>query len=116
MKLAVQQLESQLAKNLAPIYIVSSDELLLTQETIDQIHRAAQASGFNERIRITAEANSDWQQLLYSHVYSISLFSAKQLIELNCHHVKFNAGMIKILQEFAEKPAENTVLIIRTNK
>jgi DNA polymerase-3 subunit delta len=116
MKLTLQQLDAHLAKTLAPIYIVSSDELLLTQEAANSIQTAAKQAEFIEHTRITAESNSEWSKILYSHAFSISLFAAKQFIELNLHHIKFNATTSKALQEYFEKPREDCVLLIRTNK
>lgn len=116
MKLAVQQLEQHLAKTIAPIYIVSSDELLLVEETVASIKQAAQKNGYTERTLITADSGSEWHKTLHSSTHSLSLFATKQLVELNMHHTKFGANTTKSLQEYAEKPAEDTVLIIRTNK
>lgn len=116
MKISLQQLESQLTKNIAPIYLVSSDELLLVQETVDLIEKAAKNAGFTERTLIAAESNSDWGQSLYSSTHCMSLFAAKQLVELNLHHTKFSANTTKALQEYASNPPTDAVLIIRTNK
>lgn len=116
MKLAAQQLETHLAKNLASIYIISSDEILLVQEAAELIRHAAKKNGYTERTLISADSSSDWSKTLYSNTHSMSLFSTKQIIELNMHNAKFGANTTKALQEYAEKPSQDTILIIRTNK
>lgn len=116
MKLAVQQLEQHLHQSLSPIYIVSSDEMLLVQEATHLIRTTALQKGFAERTLITIEANNTWENVFYAHAQSLSLFSTKQLIELNFHHAKFNATHGKTLQAYVANPAKDTLVIIRTNK
>lgn len=116
MKLNAQQLAAHLSKNLAPIYIVSGDEPLLTQEALDLIRDAAIRAGFSERVRISVESGTDWGNLFYAHAQSFSLFSAKRILELDLTTVKLNAAASKILQEYAQKPPEDALLLIRANK
>lgn len=116
MKLAIAQLEQHLTKPLSSIYIVSSDEFLLVQETVELIRQATQQQGFADRTLITADTHGEWAKTLFSNTHCISLFSSKQCIELNMHSIKFNATTTKALQEYAEQPKADTVLLIRTNK
>lgn len=117
MKLTLQQLEQHLTQQpLASIYIVSSDEFLLVQDTNEMIRHAAHHAGFTERTLITADTSGDWGKILYSSTHSLSLFSSKQFVELNMHNAKFNANTTKALQEYAEHPKTDTILLIRTNK
>lgn len=115
MKLTLQQLDSHLKQSLAFIYIVSSDEFLLVQEAVESIRKAAIQQDFKDRTLISGDS-SDWAKTLYSSTHSISLFSAKQFIELNMHNAKFNATSTKALQDYAEQPTQNTLLLVRTNK
>ncbi len=116
MKIALQQLEQQLNKNLASIYIVSSDELLLVQEAAELIRHAAQKAGFTERTLVSIDSGSDWSSILYAQTHNISLFAEKKLIEINLHNAKFAATTTKALQEYAAHPQHDVILIIRTNK
>lgn len=116
MKLPYQQLTQHLAKSLAPIYLVSGDELLLVQETVDFIRAAAQKAGFSERTRIPVEAGSDWAKLLYANAHSMSLFAEQRILELDLRGVKLNQANSEILTNYAENPAEQTLLIIQTGK
>jgi DNA polymerase-3 subunit delta len=116
MKVNLPQLEAHLAKNLAPIYVISSDEILLVQDTVSLIRHAAEKKGFTERTLLSADANTEWGKILFATAYSVSLFSSKQIIELNMHNAKFGANTTKALQEYAAKPQTDTLLLVRTNK
>ncbi|HSW94051.1 MAG TPA: DNA polymerase III subunit delta [Gammaproteobacteria bacterium] len=116
MKIALQQLEQHVAKSLAPIYLISGDETLLVQEAVDFLRKYAQQKGFSERVRITTEAGSDWGKLLHTHAHSLSLFADYRLLELDLRGVKLNQANAEWLQDYAENPAENTVLILSLSK
>ena len=116
MKLPYQQITKHLTNQLAPLYLVSSDELLLAQETVDTIRDAARKAGFTERMRVTADSNADWAESIYSHSHHLSLFSTKRIIELNLTHTKFNSAIGKLLEEYALKPPIDTLLIAQTSK
>lgn len=117
MKLPHAQLPKHLANTpLAPVYLVSGDELLLVEETLDTIRAAARKVGFSERIRVAADSNSDWAEAIYSHSHHLSLFSTKRIVELNLAHIKFNAAIGKLIEEYAAKPPKDTILLIQSNK
>jgi DNA polymerase-3 subunit delta len=116
MKLSSQQLEQHLAKTLAPIYIISTDEHLLAQDAMDQIRAAARHAGFSERQSLTVETGSDWGKILYAEAHSLSLFATKRIVELHLAGSKPNAAASKILQEIAAAPLADTILIITSNK
>ena len=114
-KLRVEQLGAALNKQLVPIYLVSGEEPLLIQECCDQIRAAARKQGFNERDLYHAEASFDWGQLL-SAANSLSLFAEKKIIELRMPSGKPGDKGGKILQEYAESPAPDNLLLIVTDK
>jgi DNA polymerase-3 subunit delta len=114
MKLPYQQLEKHLAKQLAPIYMISGDELLLVQETVDLIRTTAQKSGYSERVRITMD--SDWGKELYANAHSLSLFAEQRILELDLRGVKLNQANNTILAQYAENPAAHTLLLICIQK
>lgn len=116
MKLSYSQLSQHLLKNLAPMYVVTSDELLLAHEAIDAIRTAAYDAGFTERIKITPESHSNWDELIYSDTHSLSLFSTKKIVEMNFHHIKLNNTHGKLLAEYAIKPLPGILIIIHAAK
>jgi DNA polymerase-3 subunit delta len=111
MKLSYFQLEPQIAKKLAAIYVISGDELLLKQDAINLIRKAATASGFSERIRLTPESGLDGEQL-YTMLYSPSMLAEKQLIELAFRETFLNKAVADILQQYAENPSPNHLLLL----
>lgn len=115
MKLNYFQLEAHLAKQLASIYIVSGDELLLKQDAIQLLRRVAKQSGFTERVRLSPEAGFDWEQL-YAFLYSASLLAEKRLIELDFRNSTPNKIASQILQEYGEKPTTENLLLIDIGK
>lgn len=113
MKLTYAQLEAHLAKQLAPLYIVSGDELILKQDVVHLIRKAAKKYDFSERLRITPD--TDGEQL-YAALYSTSLLAEKRLIELDYRDSVPNKNAGKILQEYAAHPSPDTVLLIDISK
>lgn len=116
MKLHYQQLEQHLIKQLAKIYFVSGDELLLTQEVIDLIRQTAAKAGFNERVRISAESNAEWAKQLYANSHSLSLFAEQRIVELDLRGAKLNQANSEMLVQYAENPPSHVLLLIYSNK
>ncbi len=115
MKLTLAQLEPHLHQSLSPIYLVSGDELLLKQDAIHLIRKAAKQTGFSERIRLTPEAGFDWEQL-YSWLYSPSLLAEKRLLELDFRDILPNKVASTILQEYGQHPSQDNLLLIDIGK
>jgi DNA polymerase-3 subunit delta len=81
MQLRADALEGHLAKSLAQLYVITSDEHLLALEAADKIRRAARANGYSERDVLTVERSFKWGELLAAN-QALSLFGDKKLIEL----------------------------------
>ena len=114
MKLRLDQLQSQLRKDLAPVYIVSGDEPLQIEEACDGIRATARKNGFTDRIVHHIEPGFAWQEIL-AEANSLSLFASRQLIELRVPFDKIGDGK-KILQEYAEHLPQDTMLLIITTR
>lgn len=115
MKLTYAQLETHLTKSLGIIYVISGEELFLKQEVISLLRKAAKKAGFHERIRIPYETCSDVKQL-YTILYSTSLFAQQRLLELDFREHLPNKEISKLLQEYAENPAPETILLLELAK
>lgn len=111
MILAAEQLEADLARHLAPIYLISGDEPLLMTEAADRVRIGARSQGYTERSVLTADRYFDWSELSVAGG-SMSLFAEKRLIELRMSSSKPGTAGAKALTEFAESPPEDTLLLI----
>ena len=80
-QLRLEQLDAQLARQLAPLYVLHGDEPLLSLEAADAIRARARAAGYSERVVLLADRSFKWGELGAAGA-SMSLFGARQLIEL----------------------------------
>ena len=113
MKLNPRQLPSHLAAGVAPLYLVSGDEPLLVDETLDEIRAAARKSGCTERQSYVAERGFDWDDLRGS-LANLSLFAERQLLELRLPTGKPGEAGARQLSAFAADPSPDKVLIVIT--
>lgn len=112
MRIQLQTLSAKLERGPAPLYHLFGAETLLLEEAADAIRQAARAHGFTERIRYSAEAGFDWNQLFTSG-QSGSLFAAKKLIELRMPTGKPGDAGGKALLQYAESALhEDTILLV----
>lgn len=100
MQLRHDGLEAHLAKTLAPLYVITSDEHLLALEAADKIRKAARAQGFSEREVLVVERSFKWSELLAAN-QSQSLFGDRKLIELRIPTGKPGRDGGQALQDYA---------------
>lgn len=100
MQLRHDGLEAHLAKTLAPLYVITSDEHLLALEAADKICKAARAQGFSEREVLVVERSFKWGELLAAN-QSQSLFGDRKLIELRIPTGKPGRDGGQALQDYA---------------
>lgn len=115
MQLRVDGLEGHLAKTIAPLYVISSDEHLLALEAADKIRRAARASGYSERDVLTVERNFKWGELLAAN-NEMSLFGDKKLIELRIPTGKPGKDGGAALQSYAKGLSPDNLTLITLPK
>jgi DNA polymerase-3 subunit delta len=116
LKLPHYQLEQHLTTGkLAPVYIISGEELLLKQEVLQLIRKTAQRLGFTDRVRLAPEAGFNWEQL-YTLLYSPSMLAEKQCIELDFREQLPNKTASSILAEYATNPSPHHLLLINLGK
>lgn len=113
MKLYAEKLSSNLQKNLAPCYLVSGDEHLLVEESLDKIRAAARARGFESRESFVAMANFNWSQLA-AVTSNMSLFADKRIIELRLPTGKPGREGSAAICEFVDSLSPEFVLIVVT--
>ena len=111
MQLKPTQLDTHLAQNLAPCYLISGDEPLLVQECADAIRRAARAGGCAERQRLHISSKDDWLELGHA-AGSLSLFAERKLIEVQLPSGKPGTEGSKAIQEYLASSPDDVLLIV----
>ncbi|MDX1375040.1 MAG: DNA polymerase III subunit delta [Burkholderiales bacterium] len=76
-----EQLDAQLDKGLAPLYVIHGDEPLLALEAADAVRAAARRRGYSEREVLQVERGFDWGALVHAGA-SLSLFGDAKIVEL----------------------------------
>jgi DNA polymerase-3 subunit delta len=114
-QLRTDQLAGHLQQSLAPVYFIHGDETLLVNECADAVRAAARAQGYSDRQVFSVEAGFDWNTLLAASD-SLSLFAERRILELRVPGGKPGKEGTRILREYAERPAEDTLLLITSAK
>lgn len=115
MQLKPEQLDAHLRKQLAPVYFISGDEPLRVMEAADAVRAAARARGYDEREVLSVEAGFDWGSL-HSAAGSLSLFCERRLVDLRLPGGKPGDAGSKALRAWAERPPEDTLLLVTAGK
>lgn len=115
MQLRFDALDGHLAKTLAPLYVITSDEHLLALEAADKVRRAAKAQGFFEREILTVERSFKWGALLAAN-QSQSLFGDKKLIDLRIPTGKPGKDGGQALQDYVVNLSPDNLTLITLPK
>lgn len=111
MQLRGDQLESDLARGLRPLYVIHGDEPLLALEAADAVRATARAAGHTERDVLLVERGFDWSQLAMSAA-GMSLFGEKKLIELRIPTGKPGTDGATAIQALCRSlPPDTTTLV-----
>ncbi|HEY2628075.1 MAG TPA: DNA polymerase III subunit delta [Usitatibacter sp.] len=111
MKIGSRQLDSNLKKGLAPLYVVHGAEALLALEAADRIRDAARKSGCTEREIFFAEPGADWNRF-GAGAANLSLFATRRLIELRVPTGKPGTEGARAIEAWASKPPEDAVSLV----
>jgi len=115
MQLRFDALDGHLAKTLAPLYVITSDEHLLALEAADKIRRIAKSQGFYEREILTVERSFKWGALLAAN-QSQSLFGDKKLIDLRIPTGKPGKDGGQALQDYVANLSPDNLTLITLPK
>lgn len=116
MKIKADQLKPHLQKSLqtqqlSPIFIVSGDEPLLSQEATDAVRSTARQLEFTERETFDIDARFDWN-LVFNETNSLSLFSDKKILELRITNGKPGDKGSKAICELCENLNDSNLILI----
>ena len=113
MQVKPDQLEAQLARGLKPLYVLHGDEPLLAMEAADAIRAAARRAGFEERKVFTVSgAHFDWSAVLGA-AQEMSLFAARQIIEIRIPSGKPGKEGSEALQRYVESPIDDVLTLVQ---
>jgi DNA polymerase-3 subunit delta len=116
MQVRSDQLAAHLQRGLRPLYTIWGDEPLLAQEAGDLVRAAARASGCGERqVHTVVGAHFDWSGLLGSAM-AMSLFSARQLIEIRIPSGKPGKDGSEALRRYCEALSDDVVTLVQLPK
>ncbi|EXJ14325.1 DNA polymerase III delta subunit [Imhoffiella purpurea] len=111
MQVRFNQLSSHLKSGLAPVYLICGDEPYQFDESARIIREAARRKGFDERELLDVEAGFDWRSLAAAAA-SMSLFSARKLIEVRAPGGKLGKEGGAAIRDYCERPCADNLLLV----
>lgn len=110
-ELRPEALGAQLARALAPVYVVHGDEPLLALEAGDAIRAAARARGHDEREVFVVEPGFRWDALAAGRA-NLGLFGARKLTDLRIPSGKPGVEGARVLEALAKSPSDDDILLV----
>ncbi len=104
-------LPRQLARGIAPLYIVHGDEPLFALEAADAIRAAARAAGCDERETLVAETGFKWDAFIGAHA-NFGLFGGRKLIDLRIPSGKPGVEGARVLEMYAGQVSADNVTLV----
>lgn len=115
MKIPANRLYGQLEKSLLPCYLVTGDEPLIVQESLDAIRDAARKAGFLTRERFNATTGFDWQDLDAAGS-NLSLFADRRIIDLTVPTGKPGKIGGAAIAGLAERAGDDLLFVVNAPK
>ena len=115
MKLSPDTLAAQLARELAPVYLLSGDEPLLVAEAADAVRARARAAGFTDRVVHFIDRGSSWDDVRAA-ASNLSLFAVRHLLELRMPSGKPGVAGSAAIVGLIERRDPDTLLLIITER
>jgi DNA polymerase-3 subunit delta len=100
---------------LKPFYLIFGDEPQQKLECIALIRQAAQQQGFDERQSLVVDGQFSWDSLVEA-TQTLSLFSSRQIIELELPTGKPGSEGSKVLIRLAQQANPDVLLVIHGGK
>ena len=115
MQIYPEKLAQSLSQSFQSLYLVSGDELLIVQETCDQILKRAKDQGYEERKIFEPGTDGNWDSLREEGA-SLSLFASKRIIDVRLSANKLDKDASVFLRNWCDDPPEDVLLLIRTER
>lgn len=113
MKINLAELGSHIKNGLKTCYLISTNELLLAEETAFYLKKIAKQQGFTEIQRYTIDAKFNWTELK-NNQNTLSLFDEKKIIEIILPQPKITKDTGEFFKNLT--PDDNTFWLIRCPK
>ncbi len=110
MRLKPERLPAELARGLAPVWLVSGDEHLLVEEACDAIRAAARKAGYADRVVYFIDRQFDWDTLARA-TQSLSLFAERRVFDLRLPSGKPEKGAA-VLIDLATRPPPDVICLV----
>ena len=115
MKISKDNLSSELDRKLLKFYLVSGDEYLLVQESIELIRSNAKKDGFLSREIYYQNDTFDWNDILASSS-NLSLFSEKKIIEIRLNTLRLGRSGSQSIIDLIQSQSDELMFIISSPK
>lgn len=115
MKIRHEQLTARLAQTFPAFACIFGDEPLLQLEAETALRQQAKVYEFSERIKVTPQSASDWEQLLSAY-YEQSLFAERTLFECYVGNGKIGKPGSTAIRKCLEQPAADKALLLIGDK
>ncbi|MGE9550841.1 DNA polymerase III subunit delta [Erwinia amylovora] len=110
-----EQLSAQLHEGLRACYLLTGNEPLLLQESLDAVRAAAQQQGFTEHFSIAVDTHTDWDAI-FSTCQALSLFASRQTLMLTLPENGPNAAIAEQLVRLSTLLHADILLMLRVSK
>ena len=111
MRIQLDHLGQHLRKQLAPLYTVFGDELLLVIEAADLIRAKARDAGYLEREVFNVDQRFNWVELQYRSS-SLSLFGERRVMDIRIPSGKPGSQGSEAIQEYCRALPMGTVTLV----
>ena len=118
MNISLENLNDALKKKLHNHYLLSGDEPLLIQESLDLIRSAATKVGFNSKEiynYYNQKESCDWNEILRSQ-NTLSLFSEKKILEIRLHSLRLGRSGSSSILDVLNNSNDDVLIIISCPK
>jgi DNA polymerase-3 subunit delta len=115
MKIKPDQLSKNLSNGLESLYFIFGPEILLVEQSLTLIKKAAKENNFSDRVRFDIDGLFPWDTI-NNEMANPSLFSEKRIIECRLTTGKIGLKGSKALTELVDTLPDDILLIISTGK
>jgi len=115
MKVRSEELKNFLKTQSSNLFLVYGSEILLVNESIEQIKYFSKEQDFNEIVRFDINASFDWSAV-FNELSENSLFSSHKLIMLNLGNAKIGVKGSNAIDEITQSIPDNIRIILTAEK